>query len=494
MAAVDLLRGDEVIDARNVDNRMTGQLDGKKFTGIVRRPAPAARRFAPRLVARFRRDTGGVMAILVALLVPMVIGMMGLTVDVGIWYAEKRGLQDTADAAAMAGGAEIANGSDTVTMEAAVLADALRNDYDATTDTIAINNPPTSGPNQVDGSVEVIITRQMPLFFTTAFFNLIGASTQQFSAKARAVVNTAFVEEFCILALDPTASKSVEVSGSGTATLDCGVAVNSSATNALSVGGNAILTTTSVSTVGQIGIVGGGTLASTAPPVSGSEIADPYGDLEVPTISKNRKNNETSCDIGGIGSGGSGGFTATADLDADDGAIAGILVICGTLNFASGTTINLAPGIYIIDQGDFKINANASVTGTDVTIILTSTDGHSKVGQFRVTGGASIQLTAPTEDPTGADGFSGVLFYQDRDANSCSVNCNLFAGGAEMDLQGALYFPSQNLSFRGGSQVGDGCTQLVAKTVTITGDTGVQTHCNSSGTQPIGRLRASLGE
>ena len=58
-----------------------------------------------------------------------------------------------------------------------------------------------------------------------------------------------------------------------------------------------------------------------------------------------------------------------------------------------------------------------------------------------------------------------------------------------------LYFPSQDLNFRGGVEAGDGCTQLVAKKVSIGGDTGLQTNCPSAEDTPIiGKLVASLGE
>ena len=57
-----------------------------------------------------------------------------------------------------------------------------------------------------------------------------------------------------------------------------------------------------------------------------------------------------------------------------------------------------------------------------------------------------------------------------------------------------LYFPSQDLNFRGGVEAGDGCTQLVAKKVSIGGDTGLQTNCNDSGTRKVTGLKASLGE
>ncbi|MCH7942184.1 MAG: Tad domain-containing protein [Proteobacteria bacterium] len=477
-------------------------MNAKIFNKLQLQPALNA----TRLMGRFCRETGGAMAILVALLMPMVIGMMGLTVDVGVWYAEKRSLQDTTDAASLAGGFEIANGADSTSVIAAAEADAARNDYDPETDEIFVNNPPTSGPNAGnDGSVEVIITRQMPLFFTTAFFKLIGATTRMFNATARSVVNTDFEDEFCILGLNPGNVVGVSVTGNGTATLDCGVAVNAQGNSALNVQGNATLTTTSITTIGSIG-PGGGTINSTSPPRrQNNPIADPYGTLDTPdfagtgflnppVIGVNNKGEDVfedideDCDRGTIKK----GYTATDDLDASD--FGGTMVICGDLTFEAGTTINLAPGIYIINQGDFKINANASVIGDDVTIILTSSDNANDTGRFQVNGGASIELSAPTTDPAGAPGFSGVLFYQDRIAPNCTVNCNVFNGGSELDLEGALYFPSQDLSFSGGSSIGDGCTQLVASTVSIGGDAGLQTNCSDSGTRSIGRLRASLGE
>ena len=114
--------------------------------------------------------------------------------------------------------------------------------------------------------------------------------------------------------------------------------------------------------------------------------------------------------------------------------------------------------------------------------------------RMKFVGGGDVKLSAPTEDPTGADGFSGVLFYQDRNVSSSSSKSNFFNGGAELDLEGALYFPEQALDFAGGADVGDGCTQLVAKTVSIAGEANLETNCNDAGTREIGRFKATLGE
>jgi Flp pilus assembly protein TadG len=435
-----------------------------------------------RLVGDFRRDTSGVLAILVVLMIPVMAGMMGLSVDVGLWYAAKRGLQNAADAGALAGGTELANGGDSSAITSTVTADAVRNGYDSTTDTLTINNPPLAGANAGnDGSVEVEIVRALPLFFSSVFLD------RDMTARVRAVVNTEFVDEFCILGLDPTAAKAVNVFGTGAATLDCGIAVNSSADNALNVGGSASISVTTVTTVGGVDVSSNGTLDTDAAPRRGGAVDDPYDDLAIPTFDPD------DCEDDSTGrDGGNNAYTAVDGETLE--ANSGVFVICGGLSVSSGDTLFMDPGTYIIDQGDFKINGGASVIGEGVTIILTSSGNDNKIGSISVNGGADIELSAPTSDYADADGYSGVLFYQDRDVSSSPSNSNSFNGGAELDLQGALYVPGNDLDFTGGATAGDGCMQLIGQTVNIGGDAGVQGNCGSAGTRSVGRLTAKLGE
>ena len=97
----------------------------KKFRGILRRTAPRA----SRLFGRFYRDTGGAIAVMVVLLVPVLIGMMGISVDVSLWYMVKRELQNAADAAAVSASLEIVSGN-TVGAKLAAKFDAERNGFD----------------------------------------------------------------------------------------------------------------------------------------------------------------------------------------------------------------------------------------------------------------------------------------------------------------------------------------------------------------------------
>ena len=267
-----------------------------------------------------------------------------------------RGLQNASDAGAMAGGTELANGGSSTDITSAVTADATRNGYDTTTDTLTVNNPPLAGASiGDDGSVEVEIVRKLPLFFSSVFLE------QDMTARVRAVVNTIFEDEFCILGLDPTEAKAVSVTGTGLATLDCGIAVNSDADNALDVGGTALVGVTSVTTVGGVDVGTNATLDTDGAPRRGAVVEDPYDNLAIPTF------DPTDCGrTGGAG----GQYTAVDGETLEAGG--GVFVVCGGITVNSGDTLNLEPGTYIIDQGDFKVNGGGSVIGEGVTIILTS--------------------------------------------------------------------------------------------------------------------------
>ena len=209
---------------------------------------------------------------------------------------------------------------------------------------------------------------------------------------------------------------------------------------------------------------------------------DPYDDLVIPSF------DPTDCDRDG----GNKEYTAIDGETFEAGG--GIFVICGGLKVSSGDTLFLESGTYILDQGDFLINGNSFIFGEDVTFILTNSDDPDDVGSVSVNGGGTVELSAPTSDLTDADGYSGVLFYQDRAGDTKSNKSNTFNGGAEVDLQGVLYFPSNDLDFSGGAEAGSGCMQLISLTVNIGGSAGVQGNCDNAGTRKGGRLKASLGE
>src|SRR5437868_1870956 len=61
-----------------------------------------------RSARRFRRDERGVSAIFIAILLSSMIGLLGLGIESGLWFSQRRQYQSAADAGAIAGAHELA--------------------------------------------------------------------------------------------------------------------------------------------------------------------------------------------------------------------------------------------------------------------------------------------------------------------------------------------------------------------------------------------------
>ncbi len=134
-------------------------------------------------------------------------------------------------------------------------------------------------------------------------------------------------------------------------------------------------------------------------------------------------------------------------------------------------SVTLSPGVYVVEGGDFKANANANISGDGVIIYLAGSSGVS------MNGTASVKLSAPTSGT-----YSGVLFYGDR-ANL--AGSNTFNGTADLLLTGALYFPTQEVKYLGNFSGQGGCTQVVADTIEWSGATSIKQDCTSLGMREI---------
>ncbi len=118
-------------------------------------------------LARFYRDKSGAVLIYSAFMIPVILGVSGLSVDVGSWYANKRVAQAAADAGAIGAALEIlrvnqdANGGDVTESEIQAIAIQIAslNGYDDDAgDEIEVNYPPKYGPYAgAEDSVEVIV-------------------------------------------------------------------------------------------------------------------------------------------------------------------------------------------------------------------------------------------------------------------------------------------------------------------------------------------------
>jgi hypothetical protein len=373
-----------------------------------------------------------------ALAMPLVVGAGALGVETNYQYIQQTHLQVAADAAAYAGALDnrASAPSDVIAADASAI--ATSNGWSSTIGTIQVRTPPTSGPNQVPAATEVVLSQKVPRFFT-AYFN-----RQPMVIHARAVAIYRTAADACILALNKTASAAVNIHGNTTVTLvGCDVMSNSIASDALNIWGSAALSTDCAESAGGYTNSGGLTLTGTDCPsvvTQAPRAHDPFAGLAIPPTGPTRTLPT---------------MNTNTNVTLQPGYYPSGMALKGTVTLSG-------PGVYYVSGGDFNIGANASVTGSDVTIY---TDSGYHVS---MQGNSHVSLAAPQSGT-----YSGILFF----GNPLGSGTNVFDGDSSSSLTGNLYFPSQAVTYQGNYSGVNGCTHVVADTVQWTGSATVSTHC-----------------
>lgn len=385
---------------------------------------------------RIFRGTSANVATIFALTLPIVVGAAGFGVETSYWYYNSLKLQATADAAAYAGALEQISGSDKPTIVGAATQSAATNGLGS--GTIVVNTPPASGPNTAKKAVEVIVGQKLDRIFTSIF------TQGQVPEQARAVALITDASKACMLALDPTASQAALFSGSTNVKVTgCSVMANSIASDAIKLQGSAGLQADCLISGGGVSLSNPVTTVCAAPITQALPAADPFADLPAPAASNPCQNANKPT----LGPG----------------------TYCNGLSLSGNVT--LQPGVYVIQGGDLKVNANANVSGNGVTIYLA---GASRVS---MNGNATVSLSAPTSGT-----YSGVLMYGDRTGTGGQ---STFNGTADSLLTGALYFPKQQVNYLGNFSGVNGCTQVVADLIQWSGNSTINQDCSSLGMRNI---------
>ena len=138
-------------------------------------------------------------------------------------------------------------------------------------------------------------------------------------------------------------------------------------------------------------------------------------------------------------------------------------VYCGGISVGGGATLNLDPGTYILDRGDFKVSGTSTVNGSGVTLILTSRT-RSDYGATDLRAGSIIKVTAPARGA--AAGIPGIAIWVDGNGPATS---DILGSGTTQNINGAIYLPGRQVEYSGGSPSATWCSQLIARTITFTG-------------------------
>jgi hypothetical protein len=393
----------------------------------------------------------------------VILGMLGLAVDLGWAYYRQQAAQSAADAAAIAAvraavtsdpsGPACANAvwCGAATNCPATAPSSPSSSFDNACMLASANGFTTSGIDTV--SVQAGISNPVPgvsgptaAYWATARVTevlpaLFGAAFARGGFSPGAIATAAAIGSAgagsCIYVLDPSAADAFEAANGASVQLSCGIYVDSNnSTAAMYVTGGATVQATTISVVGAFKKDNGGS-TSVTPTTGSASVVDPFASLPSPTPAG-------SCQ--------SGNFTAwqaTPYTPAPG-------TYCG-FSLANGMALQMSPGTYIVNGGTFSIQGGSTVT-TSGGVLIYLTGGAT----VNIANGSSVTLSAQTSGP-----YQGVLFYQDR--TIASPGASTFAGGATMSLTGSLYLPHATLNVNNGSGTSGTAMAIVTDMVNFQG-------------------------
>ena len=409
---------------------------------------------------------------LVAVTLVGLMSLIALGIDGGMLQQTKRLAQNAADAGALAGADEILRSQTDATIFASAQAETARNGFTNGANGVHVTATHPTSPDHFTGStyVKVVVIDTVQTFFAQIF----GRSRAVVTARAWGGIIPPSGN--CIVSLDPSASQALRVDGGADVSApNCGVAVNSTASDAMCFKDNG---TTFDATGGSIVIAGnytGCAFTPTPTPTTGvTPTPDPLGYLTMPSFSH-------TCDYTNysINSG-------SATLNPG--------TYCGGIEVKSGADVSLNQGLYVLLGGGLNIQNNGTTLtslGTGVTFLNTwdATHAYSRID---IQSGTVVNLSADTNGP-----LPGVLFYQDPtvtgSAGLLAGNANNFQSGAGSTLTGTLYFPTQDVELHSGSTttITGG---IVARRIWIHNNTTVNFVGGAGGSGAFAIKRASVVE
>ncbi len=381
------------------------------------------------------RDRAGTISVMVAVALPALLLMAGVSLEVGSWARPKQQLQHSADAAAT-GGAQTYGTTGNAQIAAGVVADLAElngaaggtRTWNAATGTLSNGGVSVTVAASVitvgRTSVTVDLSRSVGAAASALIPGGAGVRTITASGTAEAWTTTTTTTSTstgpCILALDPSTNQSIKVDNMGQIIgSGCKIHSNSSASQAIYLNSGTI----SGSAVSAVGTVaksnsGSNTFAPWPATSGAAAIANPHAGKTMPAYGACSYTNAS--------------FTAWQATPYIFSQARN--VFCGNTTIGgNNTTQTFEPGLYFVVNGSLTFN-NANVTQANgVTFILTG----SSPGGLSWTN-YSNGFTTITAPSTGAT--AGLVFWQGCTTSNIAPDSTL-AGGSTLQIAGGIYAP-----------------------------------------------------
>jgi Flp pilus assembly protein TadG len=405
-----------------------------------------------KIAARVRllcADQRGNIAVMMAFLLPILLGGLGLGFEASNWYLQTRAMQNAADSAAISAAA---NAGSNYGVEAKAVA-AQYGFVDGTNNVTVTTSNAATCPAGGNTCYSVTITGMVPLFLSQvvgyAGDTTVNGVKEKTLSSAAIAKQTTIQQPLCLLALSQIGTALRSNGGPNTNFTGCSVMSNSNGTcNGSNLQANYGLAHNTSNGCGN-------TQVSSVPVVP-----DPYASLasNIPPNTCSSYPQETK-----HGSHYSGGTSLSGTL-----ASIGNKIMCGDVQLTGNVTITGTAGVLVIENGQLDLNGYtlSTASGSAVTIIFSGTSGSYTHAVTDNGGSGVLNIQAPTSGT-----WSGVAMYQNPNLTT-GVDVSYAGNSPTWDISGLVYMPNSNVTISGAvgkSSKGAACMVMVADTVLING-------------------------
>jgi Flp pilus assembly protein TadG len=392
----------------------------------------------------------GAVATLVAISLPVLIGVAALGLDAGLLFVQRRQAQTIAESVSMAAAYQLyLNSSNTSGAMAA--ATALASNYGVASPTISI--PPSSGTfANKTGYAQVSITTSSPRLFSAIW----GAGTMSVTANSVAGSGSTPYSTAAILLLNSSGT-AMTLSGSTSVTAKNGsIIVDSTSNTSVVSSGSPSITAPVLDLSGKIAYSGTNPNKATTTNTGQTSTPDPLAGIAAPSSSGMTVQSSSALSL-------SGSTTRTLSPGVYNGGI----------SLSGSSSVTLSPGVYYINGGGINMSGSSSLSGSGVFIY--NTGG----GAINLSGTGSISL-----NPMSTGSYAGITVFQDRSSATAAT----MSGAGNISNTGTFYFPDANLTLSGSSGVNAVGAQIIAKGLTLSGSASAQVNYDSSVASTSGGL------
>lgn len=384
-----------------------------------------------RIVTAMGQDRAGSIALLFAIVLPVLFAVTAGAIDFASALRQKSRLQQVVDAAALAAASELSMSNSKTENVSGIIEALVQNYLEAayTTSKYPVPNVQTSIRTE-PLQVEVRISQSFVSFFGDPL------GLQNADMEAGAVAQVMGQPNVCVLALHPSTNGALSLEQRARVTAkDCGVFSNSTHNTGIKTKQSATLKAATICSAG--GVQGGGDNFDPPPYLDCPTFEDPLAHRPEPNVGNCSHGKPTRI--------------STARR-LRPGTYCGLIL-------SAGARVELEPGIYIIKDGPLSLSGGAMIRGSGVGFFLSG-----KRTYLDFAGDSTVRLKAPT---TGL--MAGLLIFASRKTTRGNQH-KIFSENAQV-MVGTVYIPTGQLLVDGAANVGrdSAYTAIVAETIRLYG-------------------------